>query len=1066
MFFFARTFAALFLVAGPALGAADGSVSGQLTDPQGRPVSGASVTAESPGAGIREIRSDSEGRFSFPSLPPGAYNLVGSAPSFAGASQMIAVTSGPALTVNLQFVQMAPRTEAITVTADRVATVDVESPVAAVKVLSSEDLLDANPGHPGAPVFLPGYPVETASSVQTLSAQEDDTRAVSGTVVNEKSEVVVGATVSAQSPHAQRTATTDNQGNFLLRMPVEAMTLTVSGPSIANFQETLAASAPSQGLRLQIQYLIATPLQLSGTVVDTSGGVIAGATVQVLGANGTVQITTQSDAKGSFIISGLSAGDYRLVVSNPGFETKEIPVTIGTTEAPAPLRISLAVGSVSSSITVHGREDSLVGIAESATQGTVGAQEIEDRPILRSGEVMETIPGVIITQHAGGGKANQYFLRGFNLDHGTDIAISLDGMPLNLPSHAHGEGYSDMNTVIPEFVERTDFQKGPYYADVGNYGSAASADVVYFKTLPENFFTVEGGMYGYGRAVFGVSQKLGSGNLLYGGEVYYDDGPWVHPDGYAKFNGLLTYSQGDDANGFSITARAYHGKWNSSDQIPVTAVPLVGFFGALNPEDGGNSQRESLQAEWHRQVENSRTQIMAYGFFYDLDLFSDFTYYLDAPIKGDQFEQQDRRWVAGLDARHTIFSQWSGRKVETTFGLQVRNDWVNNGLYRTENRVRTDKNDSNACNEEPIAACSTNPNLVAVLPADTDVNKFTDTMVGFFVENKIQWADKFRTDLALRGDDARYVVTSLTPSYTATELPGAPVVNLAAANSGTATKFLPEPKASLIFGPWSKTEFYVQGGFSFHSNDARGATQTEEPISPDNPFPTATSRIPALVPTKGAEIGVRTSAFSNLQSTVSFWYLHSQSELQQDGDTGGTVASLNPSNRYGVELANYYTPVEHLTFDFDLAGSSARFTAIDGADAAPGSPGGKWVPEAVGLVISSGITLHLPKGFSESLRLRYFGPRNLTSDGLYQSKLTALLNAGIGYQINKTCRVSAEFLNLLNRRDHDIDYAYTSRITPTADAAFTEVYHPVEPFQVRFGLHYAFGSDSKLVSTN
>ncbi len=238
-------------------------------------------------------------------------------------------------------------------------------------------------------------------------------------------------------------------------------------------------------------------------------------------------------------------------------------------------------------------------------------------------------------------------------------------------------------------------------------------------------------------------------------------------------------------------------------------------------------------------------------------MFSDFTYYLDDPIKGDQFEQQDKRWVFGLDAHHTIFSQWFGRKVENTFGLQVRNDWVHNGLYRTENRVRTDKNDINACNDEPIDACNTNPNLVAVLPADTDVNKFTDTMVGFYVENKIQWADKFRTVLALRGDEARYDVTNLTPSYTATELPGAPVVNFAAANSGTATKFLPEPKASLIFGPWSKTEFYVQGGFSFHSNDARGATQREEPISPDNPFPTATSRIPALVQTKGAEIGVR-----------------------------------------------------------------------------------------------------------------------------------------------------------------------------------------------------------------
>ena len=229
-------------------------------------------------------------------------------------------------------------------------------------------------------------------------------------------------------------------------------------------------------------------IQLSGIVVDASGAVIAGATVQVLSANGTAQKTAQSDGNSVLHISGLAAGDYRLVVSNPDFETKEIPVTIGTTEAPVPLRISLAVSAMSTTINVQGREDSLVGIANSATQGTVGATEIQDRPILRSGEVLETVPGLIITQHAGGGKANQYFLRGFNLDHGTDFAISLDGMPLNLPSHAHGEGYSDMNTVIPEFVQRVDFEKGPYYADVGNYGSAGSANVVFFKTLPENFF--------------------------------------------------------------------------------------------------------------------------------------------------------------------------------------------------------------------------------------------------------------------------------------------------------------------------------------------------------------------------------------------------------------------------------------------------------------------------------------------------------------------------------------------------------------------------------------------------
>ena len=760
-------------------------------------------------------------------------------------------------------------------------------------------------------------------------------------------------------------------------------------------------------------------------------------------------------------------------------------------------------------------------LPNSATQGTVGATEIQDRPILRSGEVLETVPGLIITQHAGGGKANQYFLRGFNLDHGTDFAIFLDDMPLNLPSHAHGEGYSDMNIVIPEFVKRLNFEKGPYYADVGNYGSAGSAHVEYFKTLPQNFFKVEGGMYGYGRAVFGASQKLGTGNLLYGGEEYYYNGPWKHPDAYNKINGLLTYSQGDDANGASITARAYHGKWNSSDQIPVTAVPLVGFFGALNPTDGGHSQRYSLQGEWHRQGANSESKITAYVFYYDLNLFSDFTYYLTDYQKGDQFEQQDRRWVAGLDAHHTIFSTWLGRKMANTFGLQFRNDWINNGLYRADNRARTTKTDYYAtgitfypATSTTLPTCitttnTTNPTITITLPngtptpttttvptttcptlpATTERDNFTDTIGSAYAENKIQWANKFRSVVGLRGDDEKFVVTSLAYSTHIT-LPDGTTTTVNAANSGSATKFLPSPKASLIFGPWANTEFYAQGGFSFHSNDGRGATQTVEPVSPDNPYPnTPVAKIPPLVQTKGGEIGVRTVAVPHLQSTLSLWYLHSNSELQQDGDTGSTVASEQSSNRYGLEWANYYTPREHLALDFDIADSRALFTQIDSDDAAQsivngnvttsyvngngntitntfpypngvlqGGPGGKLVPEAVKVVISSGITLHDYKGFSSSLRLRYFGPRDLTSDGIYRSDATALLNGEVGYQIDEgKWRVSAEFLNLLNRRDHDIDYAYTSQITPTAAPAFTDVFHPVEPFLVRFWLVRTFG---------
>jgi len=767
--------------------------------------------------------------------------------------------------------------------------------------------------------------------------------------------------------------------------------------------------------------------QLSGTVVDASGAAISGATVVVRSADGTVERLTPSDSNGSFSISGLSPGDYRLVVSNPGFATKEMPVTIGTAVEPASLRISLVVSVVSTTVEVQGREDSLIGIADSASQGTVGAKQIQSRPILRSGEILETIPGMIITQHAGGGKANQYFLRGFNLDHGTDFAVFINGMPLNLPSHAHGEGYADMNMVVPEFVQRLNFQKGPYYADIGNYGSVGSANMQYFKTLPQNFFQVEVGMYNYARAVFGVSQKLGSGTLLYSGEAYYSDGPWVHPDAYSKFNGLLTYSQGDATQGFSITALGYHGKWNSSDQIAENAVPLVGFFGTLNPTGGGNSQRYSLQAEWHRQGANSATTIMGYGFYYDLDLFSDFTYFLTDPVHGDQFEQQDRRWVVGFDAAHTIYSQWFGRRVQNTFGVQVRNDWIHNGLFQTEDRMRVDKTDFETGN---------------TLPATTQEHRFTDTQVGLYVANEIQWAEKFRSVAGLRGDLQYFDVTSLVNP----------------ANSGTASKALPSPKLSLIFGPWYKTEFYVQGGFSFHSNDGRGTTQRIEPVSGENPYPdTPSTPIPALIPTKGAEIGLRTVAVPHLQSTLSLWYLHSASELQQSGDTGGTTASKSPSNRYGVEWANYYTPLEHLAFDFDFAYSKALFTTIDPDDAAPDSPGGRYVPEAVEMVISSGITVQNYKGFWGSLRLRAFGPRNLTSDAIYRSSSTILLNAEVGYHFNDKWRVSAQFLNLLDRQDHDIDYAYTSRITPTAEAAFTRVFHPVEPFQARFTLVRTFG---------
>lgn len=872
--------------------------------------------------------------------------------------------------------------------------------------------------------------------------------------------------------------------------------------------------------------------QLSGTVVDASGAMISGATAQAYSANGTVMRTAQSDANGAFTISGLPAGHYRLAISKPDFESKQIPVTVWATGQPPPLHIALAVSAVSTTVNVQGRAEDLIGVANSAGQVTVGAEELKNRPLLRSGEILETLPGLIITQHAGGGKANQYFMRGFNLDHGTDFAIFIDGMPLNLPSHAHGEGYSDMNTVIPELVERVDAEKGPYYGDVGDYGSAGNAEVVYYKTLPRNFVQIDGGMYQFARIVFGMSHKLGAGNLLYGGEAYHDGGPWVHPDNYYKFNGIATYSQGGVDNGFSITARGYAGtRWNSTDQVPYTAIPVVGFFGALNPEDGGHSHRYSLQGEWHHIGAHSATKIIAYGFYYDLNLWSDFTYYLVDPYQGDQFEQQDRRWVAGFDLRHTIFGQVLGRKSETTFGVQLRNDWIHNGLYRTEDRARTSKTYYTANYQGEGSTLD----QVAVLPADTDLNKFTLTIGSPWVSNKIQWTSKFRSILALRGDDGRGVITSFT-NPTNPDYPNDPYpANFNPNTAQSTTKFLPSPKATLIFGPWSNTEFYLQGGFSYHSNDVRGSSQLYEPVSPDYPYYNSPNpiKIPFLVQTKGGEVGVRTAKIPHLQTTAEIWYLHSNSELLQDGDTGGTTPSVESSNRYGIEVGNYYTPVQHLVFDADFADSRAIFTQNDPYDStfyttnlpatstgpalcaknsncygliAVGStpagvpitstssswdpsygngtylqnPIGREIPEAVRWVVSAGTTLQDMKGLSASVRLRYFGPRPLTSDALYTSPATALVTLGATYKFSKNWSLVGEVLNLLNRRDHDVDYAYASQITPAAglglpatppttlagqeqvasvvnaNAAFTRVMHPVEPLQARFTLRYSF----------
>jgi hypothetical protein len=688
---------------------------------------------------------------------------------------------------------------------------------------------------------------------------------------------------------------------------------------------------------------------------------------------------------------------------------------------------------------VTGRQDSMIGIAEAASQGTVGADQLQYRTLSRPGEVLETVPGLILTQHSGGGKANQYFLRGFNLDHGTDFASSVDGVPVNLPTHAHGQGYSDLNFMIPELVQRIDFRKGPYYADLGDFSSAGGADLRYFDHLPHTIAEVEGGRFGYVRGFYASSPRVGAGYLLNAIELFHEDGPWTRPDDYQKINGVVRYSQGDPSLGFDVTAMAYAGKWNSTDQIARRAVgesfttPLASYddfgrFDSLDPTDAGRSHRYSLSGEWHRAHEVSATQVLVYGFYYDVDLFSNFTYFLDSP-QGDQFEQRDKRWVGGAKASHAWFGELGGHAMQNTVGLQIRSDSIHNGLYQTVDRNR-------------VAKLAYGDGAEPSIRATTRADQIWEPTVAPWFENKTQWAEKVRSVFGLRVDYFHAGVRSHDSR-----------------NSGTSDAVIPSPKGSLIFGPWADTEVYLSGGLGYHSNDARGSTQHVDPksgaaVEPDD----------LLVRTYGAEIGTRTTYVPGLQSTLAFWWLHIGSELVFEGDAGSTAPSA-PSRRYGVELANYYDPNEWLTLDADFSFSHASFTrTVDDEDT---GLRGTDIPEAVKSVIATGIAVHQPgdHGVFGELRLRYFGPRSLTVDGSVDSKATALLSMKLGYTFNEHVSLGVELFNMLDRKDHEIDYYYPSFIpgvdpAPAAGSAPAGVndvhFKPVEPISVRGGITVRF----------
>lgn len=655
----------------------------------------------------------------------------------------------------------------------------------------------------------------------------------------------------------------------------------------------------------------------------------------------------------------------------------------------------------STDIIVTGSRISQLGIADSASEGTVNQKQLAARTVYRPGELLEVTPGLIVSQHSGEGKANQFYLRGFNLDHGTDLRTTIDGMLVNQRSHSHGQGWTDVNFLIPELANQLTYHKGGYSAEDGDFAAAGAVSISYVDTLPQTIVNLGIGENGYRRGLIAGSPAFAGGNLLYALELFHNDGPFTRGDNYRKLNGVLRYSRGSETSGFSITAMGYQATYNATDQIPKRAVDngSLNRFSSIDPTDGGSVHRYSLSGEWHLATDNSLTKVNAYVIDNRLRIYSNFTYFLDNPIDGDQFTQPDDRTDIAVNGSHAWTATIFGRPSETVIGAQFQRDDITNGLLDSKARQ-----------------------ILAVTRRD----HILETSIGVYVQNTTRWSDTVKTVAGLREDVFNFDVNS---SLTA--------------NSGNVTSSILSPKLGVVLGPWAKTEFYLNAATGFHSNDARGTTIAIDPKSGD-----PADRVPGLVRSKSGEIGVRSEIIPGLQSSLSLYALDFDSELVFAGDAGTTEAG-RPSRRVGFEFSNYFRAASWLTIDADIAYARARFRDSD--------PIGDRIPGAIEGVASVALAVDDLGHYFGALQFRYFGPRPLIEDNSVRSKATTTVNGRVGYRFGPGISVELEVFNLLDSKASAIDYFYTSRLPGEPTQGVEDIhFHPIESRSLRLSAQFFF----------
>ncbi len=644
---------------------------------------------------------------------------------------------------------------------------------------------------------------------------------------------------------------------------------------------------------------------------------------------------------------------------------------------------------------VFGRAIQLTGEAQSASEGIVGFADFETRPLLRPGELVEVIPGMIATQHSQGGKANQYFLRGFNLDHGTDFAGSFDGVPLNLRSHAHMSGYLDINFLIPEIVQSVEFRKGVHYAQNGDYSAAGSASFTTYDRLRENFVQADITTDGEYRGLIAGSTELSDGGAILGAFQYDGgDGPFERPEELQKYVGFLKYTRPVGDATMRLSLMGYDNTWFATDQVPLRAVEqgIIGRFGTLDPDLGGDTHRYLATAsmEW----DNAR--ITAYAQDYALNLYGNPTFFLDQ-VEGDQFVQIDDRKSIGANGEWRHETRLGATDTTFRVGGGFHTDFIDRvALVKTMNRMPT-----GAIRDDEA----------------------TITLADVWADATFNLTDKWRLTAGGRLDHVIFDVTSLQPE-----------------NSGDGDGSLFSPKISTAYRVTPALELYAAYGKGFHTNDPRGVALTVDPGTGDPATP-----VSLFAESEGGEIGARFEPTSDFNISASLFTLELDSELIFVGDAGTSEPS-DATERSGVEVSTFWQAANWLVLDAQAAWSRARFQDAGPAD---------YVPNSVEFVGGAGATFLWGDGWESSLRVRHLGEAALIEDNSVRSPTTTLVNLGVSRDFGRF-ELGVDVLNLLDAKDNDITYFYESQLrgepSPVEDIHF----HPVHPRSVKFVLKAEF----------